>query len=279
MSVIHPVELGGVQKTLMLPLWGRAVETMKPHPRLTDPTALRIIRSIDYDFSVIASHISFMSQLSWIARSMQIDSLVGEFLKKHPAGTIVNLGCGLDTTFERVDNGKLVWYDLDLPDVVELRRAYIQPQPRQRLIAASILDDAWMRELQTSNPVMFIAAGVLYYFEEETIKCLMRGLMNHFPGSELIFDACSPLGVRISNKSILQATGMDSDARLQWGLKDAATLRRWDPRIAVLAQHPMYREIRNSLTFKERCAAFFADAMRMISIVHLRLGGESGSSS
>jgi O-methyltransferase involved in polyketide biosynthesis len=61
----NPAALGSVQRTLLLPLWGRAVETKKNHPLLVDPTAARIIESIDYDFSTIATNISVVSQLAW----------------------------------------------------------------------------------------------------------------------------------------------------------------------------------------------------------------------
>jgi O-methyltransferase involved in polyketide biosynthesis len=112
-------KLGSVQKTLLLPLWGRALETKKAHPLLVDATAVRIINSLDYDFSTIATNISYISQLAWIARSLHIDRSIRRFVEQHPSATIVNLGCGLDTTFERVDNGAFAWYDLDLPDVIE----------------------------------------------------------------------------------------------------------------------------------------------------------------
>jgi O-methyltransferase involved in polyketide biosynthesis len=96
-----------------------------------------------------------------------IDRTIHQFLGEHPWATIVNLGCGLDTTFERVDNGKLLWYDLDLPDVVELRSHYIEQGPRRRFIASSILDEAWMDSLDSAVPTLFIAGGVLYYLKPE----------------------------------------------------------------------------------------------------------------
>jgi O-methyltransferase involved in polyketide biosynthesis len=115
-----------VQKTLLLPLWGRAVETRKSHPLLEDRAAARIIDSIDYDFSTIAGNINPVTQYAWIARSIHIDRTIRRFLRDYPKATVVNLGCGLDTTYDRVDNGSLHWYDLDLPDVIELRRRFVQ---------------------------------------------------------------------------------------------------------------------------------------------------------
>ena len=92
MTGTHAIELGGVQKTLLLPLWGRAVETRKAHPLLVDETAVKIIGTIDYDFSIMARNISAITQLAWIARSLHTDRALREFLQRHPHATVVNLG-------------------------------------------------------------------------------------------------------------------------------------------------------------------------------------------
>ncbi|MFN2127565.1 MAG: class I SAM-dependent methyltransferase, partial [Anaerolineales bacterium] len=137
------INLGSVQKTLLLPLWGRAVETQKPKPILVDSKAVSIINNIPYDFSVIAENINPLSRLSWIARSIYFDKKIKEFVNVSPEATIVNIGCGLDTTFDRVDNGKIHWYDLDLPDTIELRKKYISETDRRKFIPKSVFDTSW----------------------------------------------------------------------------------------------------------------------------------------
>ena len=94
------VELGNVQKTLFLPLWGRAIESTKEKPLLVDKTALQIIEAVDYDFSTIAHNISPLTQAAWIMRSRCVDEIVRAFLAKYSRATIVNVGCGLDTTYD-----------------------------------------------------------------------------------------------------------------------------------------------------------------------------------
>jgi O-methyltransferase involved in polyketide biosynthesis len=168
------IELGSVQKTLLLPLWGRAAETRKPNPMLIDTAAAEIIDKIDYDFSTIISKISFVTQLAWIARSIHIDRTINNFLSAHPEGTIVNLGCGLDTTYERVNNGKLTWYDLDLPDVISLRKTFIRETHNRKFISASIADEKWIEQISGKHPVLFTAAGVLYYLEEPELKKFLK---------------------------------------------------------------------------------------------------------
>lgn len=101
------VKLGIIQKTLFLPLWGRAVESMKKKPLLIDETAVNIFKQVDYDFSQMARNLDQLTQIAWIKRSLICDKVIGIFLSKYPRGTVVNIGCGLDTTFEGVDNGKL----------------------------------------------------------------------------------------------------------------------------------------------------------------------------
>jgi O-methyltransferase involved in polyketide biosynthesis len=264
------IELGSVQKTLLLPLWGRAVETGKAHPLLVDRAAAEIIAAIDYDFSTIARNISPITQLAWIARSLHTDRTIREFLARDAGATIVNLGCGLDTTFERVDNGRLRWVDLDMPDVMELRKRFIPESARRRSIACSLLDEGWLR--QVTAPALFVAAGVLYYLDEAELKTLFRRLADASPGAEVLFDACSPRGLRMANKKVIEGGGMDRSATLKWALRRARDLESWDSRIAVLAEYGIFQNFKDGLSIGEKVGTTISDALRIMSMVHLRLG-------
>lgn len=55
------VTFSGVQETLLMPLWGRAFETKKKNRLLVDEEAVRIINSIDYDFSQIEKKVNPLS--------------------------------------------------------------------------------------------------------------------------------------------------------------------------------------------------------------------------
>ena len=180
---------------------------MKAHPMLVDKTALAIIQAVDVDFASIAKNVSEMSQIAWITRCIIIDEAIRAFLVKYPQGTIVNIGCGLDTTFERVDNGRLTWYDLDLPDVIALRRKFIQESGRRRFIAASFLERDWPGHLEVKEQVFFFAAGVLFYFEEQEVREFLLRLADMFPGSELLMDVCSLFGIKMANRMVINAAG------------------------------------------------------------------------
>ena len=264
------IELGSVQRTLLLPLWGRAVETQKRNPLLVDNTAVEIIGKIDYDFSTIDRNINPVTQMAWIARSLHIDRAVKRFLHKHPKASFLNLGCGLDTTFERVDNGTLVWFDLDLPDVIALRKNFVAENKRRKFLASSMLDESWFDRVNVEEGVMFIAAGVLYYFEEHQLRKLFSALADAFPGSELVFDACSPLGVRVANEKVIKSGGMDENSILKWGLVSTKDLCLWDKRIRVVDEYRLFRGMRASVGL----GGILSDVLNIMSMVHLQFAEE-----
>jgi O-methyltransferase involved in polyketide biosynthesis len=265
------IELGNVQKTLFLPLWGRAFESKKPKPLLNDPTALAILDKVDYDFSTFASKISDLTRFAWIMRSIYVDQVIKAFLAKYPQATIVNIGCGLDTTFDRVDNGSLLWYDLDLPDVICLRQQLIPESPRRKSISTSFLEEGWLHEISVPQKVLFIAAGVFYYFEEPEIKTFLIRLADHFPGSEIMFDVSSPYGVKVANKMVIRNSGLDEKSYLKWGLNDPKTILAWDHRIKLLKTYFYFGIWRKSLTFKNWLLGLFSDLMKIQYMLYLEI--------
>jgi len=266
------IPLGEVQKTLFLPLWGRAVETRKDRPLLSDPTAVRIMESVEFDFPTLARNMKSITRHAWIARSILIDRCVSAFLGVHPDGTVVNIGCGMDTTFDRVDNGRVRWFDLDLPDVIALRKEFIAGTSRRTSIASSFLEDGWFPQVEAQGKMLFVAAGVFYYYEEKEIRAFMLRLAGRFPGSAIVFDAASPRGVEASNRLVLRAGGLGDRSPLKWGLKSGKVLASWDPRIRVIAEHFYFREAGLCLTPGERLTGMLSDALRIQWLVHCGLG-------
>src|SRR5580704_1037709 len=158
------VRLGAVQQTLFIPLAARAKQTRRKHPVLRDPKAGELEQSIDYD---AAKYGRGAGGSVTVLRTAIIDFWVRGFLAAHPAGTVVEIGTGLNTRFERVDNGQVHWFDLDLPDTIDLRRAFFADTGRRRMVAASVLDEDWLPVVaQSRGPYFFVAEGVLVYLPE-----------------------------------------------------------------------------------------------------------------
>jgi O-methyltransferase involved in polyketide biosynthesis len=180
------------------------------------------------------------------------------------------VGCGLDTTFERTDNGRLKWYDLDLADVIELRSKFIQESDRRKFIASSFLEEEWLKNIEVSGNVLFIAAGVFYYFEEGQIKDFILRLADKFPGSEILFDVSSPLGVRVANKKVVESSGLDEKSHLKWGLENKMSIPAWDSRIKVIGTHYYFRTLRIGL--RNILMGALSDYLGIQYMLHLQLG-------
>jgi O-methyltransferase involved in polyketide biosynthesis len=185
MSTIKP-ELGPVQETLLIPLLARARETERRRGLLRDPRAVELVRRLDYDFEKWDGGRSLQGAM---LRARMFDRYVEEFLVVHPWGTVVEIGCGLDTRFDRVDNGRVSWFDLDLPDVIALRRRFFDDEPRRTMLAASVLDTGWMDQVEaTGGPWMFVAEAVLIYLDAPDARRAMVGIAGRFPGARIAFD-------------------------------------------------------------------------------------------
>jgi O-methyltransferase involved in polyketide biosynthesis len=271
MIASNNIELGNIQETLLLPLWGRAMETQRPEPKLIDNKAVSIINSIPYDFTKIAENINKLIQITWIARSIYFDSKIKEFIAKNKNATIINIGCGLDTTFDRVDNGFIQWFDLDFPDVINLRKKYISETDRRHFIAKSVTDETWYNDIDKPDKVMLLMAGVIYYFYEETVKMLLDRFVEHFNQVDIIFDYCSSKGMKISNKKVIEKSGMSKSAYLKWSINNIYELEKWNTKIKVISDMPIFKDHKKKYPMMKRIGMNISDAMRIMSLAHLQI--------
>lgn len=210
-------QLGAVQQTLFIPLAGRAQETRKKRPVLRDPKAAEIVESVDFD---TAKYGRDWGGAVTVLRTAIFDWWVREFLAEHPAGTVVEIGTGLNTRFDRVDNGQVHWIDLDLPDTIELRRKFFADSARRRMVAASVLDDDWLRAVTDSpEPYFFAAEGVLVYLPQA--PDVLARIAARFPGALIAVDTYSQ---RMLERQHQRAAKKGMEARWAWACDDPRSL-------------------------------------------------------
>ena len=217
----HQVRLGAVQETLFIPLAARALETQRKHPVLRDPRAVEMVRSIDYD---AAKYGRGAGGFVTVLRTAIIDFWVRAFLAAHPAATVVELGTGLNTRFERVDNGQVHWFDLDLPDTIDLRRTFFTDTERCRMVAASVPDEDWLPVVaQSRGPYFFVADGVLAYLPEDQVTATLGRIAARFPGSLVALDTYPK---QTFDRQHQLAARRGIDARWAWACDDPRSLER-----------------------------------------------------
>jgi O-methyltransferase involved in polyketide biosynthesis len=161
------------------------------------------------------------------------------------------------------------------PKSLPYEKKFIPETKRRKFLAGSLLDEEWLKELtrRPLTPVFFMAAGVLYYFEAEQMKVLFRKLADRFPGSELIFDAASPLGVKVANQKVIKEGGMDESSVLKWGLESAGDLKSWDHRLQIIAEYPMFKKMKQTLPIKLKIGTLMSDRMNIMYLIQVKFKG------
>lgn len=218
------VTLGPIQETLLIPLLGRAEETKKSGGLINDPKALEIVESLDYDFGKWRG---MRSLVGASIRTRMFDEEVRAFLDAHPAGTVVEIGAGLNTRYERLDNGQARWLELDLPDSMQLRRQFFQDEARRTMIAASALDPEWHDQVAAlPGPYLFVSEAVLIYVDEPEVEAMLRSLARRFPGSGFVTDTTHSKMVDEQHKYDAMKT-LSKDAWFRWRCDDPRALEPW----------------------------------------------------
>jgi O-methyltransferase involved in polyketide biosynthesis len=234
--------LGCAEQTWLIPLAARALaRRLFPDQGFADPAAEAIAASLNYDLSPFGADRDMLRGL--IERSIVFDGLLRRFLSQHPEAQVLSLGSGLSTQFERVDNGRLHWIDVDLPEVAALRRTLFPSHPRKRLVIASVSQLGWMSSLgPLRGPTFVVAEGLLMYLEREQVVQLARDLAQAQEGgpTEFAYDYyCAPMvGWAWLNPS-LRCLG----AEFKWGVASPDELSLGEPRWRVLDTYPVMERL------------------------------------
>ena len=275
----HKIGKNTVQETLIIPLFARKV-CSELYPNLyRDETSIRLIDEIDYDFSEAEKNSrSLMQRFGSLEVAMRQNDLaweVRDYLKSHPTAAVVNLGCGLDSTGRACDNGNCKIYNLDFPDVIDVRNELLPAGEREKNIPCNLNDTAWFSQIDASDGAVFFASGVFYYFLTEQVKALVQSMAGAFPGGVLVFDAANRTAVKMIAKTWLKSAKIQ-DVGAYFAVSNAPKeIGTWDSRLQVTSRGYMlgYNDLRDpSVSGLFRFLARVGDHGMKMQIVKIRFG-------
>lgn len=235
------MRLQGSQQTLLITLYGKAMDNRSAQPLLHDELADEIVRRIDYDFGRFPLNPGQIAGLALRARVL--DDWAREWLAQHPDTIVLHLGCGLDTRVFRINPpADLDWIDVDYPEVIELRRELMPERyGSYRMLAADASDPDWLAPIAGGRAVLVISEGLLPYLREADARALVQRVVDRFPRGQWLCDIYSRCAVRLLQRSwVARRTG----ARFgDWGFDDPRQMEAWHPRLSFvdeprLAQRP-----------------------------------------
>jgi methyltransferase (TIGR00027 family) len=276
-----------ISETLLIPLYARALETLSKNPVINDKKSVEITEKLNKIFLTSKSplhrqlakgkirRIANKKLAAFLSiRTRRFDRYCLDFLRRTPNGTIVELGCGLSSRFSRIDNGTVVWYDLDLPEVIEIRKQFFQETTRSHTIASSALDYQWMEQLPMKN-ILFIAEGLLMYLHEEDVKSLVIKIQKQFPGSEFVCEVENIFVINILKKKrwkkkFQRDYHLGPDATLLFGIQNGKDFESWGQGIRFLDEWTIFDDHEKKLGWMNLFS--FSKRLRKAQwVVHYRL--------
>jgi O-methyltransferase involved in polyketide biosynthesis len=226
------------KETMLMTLSGRAIQSQWKNPILRDPWAEEAMRHIDYDLNKQLTGVASWSIWKDIGptiiatRAATFDTLTTHFLADHQDGIVIQVGCGMDSRVFRVDPPASVeWFDVDFPDVIDLRRQLFPERGAYHLIGAPLSDLRWLDEVPWDRPGLFLAEGVLHYLSDTEVKALLNAIVAHFSSGQVIFDSCNSLIMKRAGSNV-GGTG----ATFQWGLDDPQDIKQLEPKLELIKE-------------------------------------------
>lgn len=221
---MEKVTIRGVPETMLQTLYARAAYSQKEGHLFYDAKAVELVRRLDYDFTLASKDAAMSSGV--LARTILLDRMVGDFLRSEPEATVINIACGLDTRVYRLDNGRVRWYNLDLPEVLQIRRRLLEETGRISTIACSAMDERWAGEVQPSaGRVLVVVEGLVMYLTEADVRQILSIICRQFAEAEIIMETMNPFIMRHMKERSIAA----SQARFTWGLTCGRELEKMAP--------------------------------------------------
>lgn len=203
-----------------------------------------------------------------------MDRFIRSFLKRRPDGVIVQLGCGLETTYYRCDNGRTRWYAVDLPHVIDYRKELLPQSERETYLAGDAFTENWIRQVRTDlpdAPILVTAGGLFHYFEEDKVISLFR-MLRQFGEIEVVFDTVNKKGMAMMQKKYMKQVG-HADVQMFFYVDSAVNLAgKIGGGLMDMTEEPYYRYIpKNGLKLSTKVSMAVSDRFCMVKMICLNL--------
>ena len=235
------ININDISETAFLTLQCHALDAQSGRPLLNDTGAIRTLGLLKNYFAgsgrvlhkkLFENRVKSSLVTHTALRAKKYDAYIRSFLERFPEAAVVNIGCGLDHRFERVDNGKAAFYDLDLPDIMNIKRQIFPEKERYTQISGSVFDLEWIDLIQNDH-VILLAEGVFMYCREQDVKALFFRLQERLKDPEIVFEVFSSRWLKGWRKKIMEfklkkELKLGEGATFQFGIPDSDAIESWN---------------------------------------------------
>ena len=196
------MNLSDVSKTAIITMAMRATQSEDPKSDFNDPMSVQSLNKlIDLASESEKKNILKIKKMyggfgkvdaqRGALRASIIDGIVNDYISKNQQCTVINIACGFDTRYWRIDKRDCIYIELDLPGVIDQKKKLFRDQINYKMISSSVFDFSWIDEVTKGGNSNFILVmeGLLMYLQEEDVKKLLGEISRRFTNSQLVTDA------------------------------------------------------------------------------------------
>jgi len=228
-------KIGQVAQTAFLTLQCHVLDASSDHPILNDIESINILKALSEKTGNQGVQLNRIkkSLVNHIAlRARQYDWFAKRFIEKYPEAAVVNIGCGMDNRFKRIDNGKILFYDLDLPDIINIKEKIITPTKRYKQFAQSVFDFNWIKQIDREQ-VFLLAEGVFMYCEPIDVKNLFHELHKRFSNPEIVLEVFNSKWLtgwrgKMMAFRMKKELKLGEDTVFKFGIADSDEIENWN---------------------------------------------------
>ena len=201
------IKIIGVPETMIQTLYARAKETKKSDAKIRDEIAVEIVEKLDYDFTKADKDSTMANGV--IARTIVLDGMVNDYLNTHSDTIVVNIGCGMDTRCYRMQGKYKLWYNVDLPETINIRKRFLAENGPIYQIAKSAMDTSYTDDITYNGEnVLVIMEGLSMYLQEKDIRRIFSIIENAFNKSTIQVLDLYVYNIGMTGRSLSLATAI-----------------------------------------------------------------------
>ena len=228
---MEKITLSGVPETMLQTLYARAKES-QTRGAIHDDTAVRLVQQLDYNFDLASKDAAMHNGV--IARTLVLDKLVTTYLAQNPGAVVVNIACGLDTRCYRMQ-GYSHWYNLDLPETIDVRARLLPESSSISQIAQSAMEDWGGAIAETDAPALVIIEGLTMYLTQSDVQQIFAVINKRFAKTTVFVEIMNPMVVKNMKEKSIEG----SHAKFTWGAKNGTELQALLPDFTCTGEHSL----------------------------------------
>jgi methyltransferase (TIGR00027 family) len=241
------MNLSDVSKTAIATLRCHVVEAQKDNPVIYDPMAgycldkLASLASEEEKTGIFSKKLSSTLTNHIAIRARKYDTMVNEYISKNPHCTVINLGCGFDTRYWRINHRECHYFDLDLPEVIEAKKEILKDRLEYEMIGCSVLEPSWIDKvvLKGNRNILLVAEALFMYLPKADVIILFKKFADRFIHSRLVLEVVTEKYTRGIWKKIIihkltRELGLDAGSSYHFGINKAMELEGFAEGIKVI---------------------------------------------